>query len=83
MEQSPRAARRPVTRQYLRHCPHCGGRATLHRVGVLSIAGYQVVCTDCGCTGRMVLQSNGSLGSKPRTLQQARQEAIIAWNRRV
>ena len=71
-----------MTRQYLRPCPHCGGRAALHRVGVLSIAGYQVVCTDCGCTGRMVLQSDGSLGSTPRTLERARLDAVRAWNRR-
>ena len=72
-----------MKRTFLRPCPHCGGRANLKRTGTLCIIGYQAACIDCGCMGRMVLESNGSLGSKPRTLQQARREAIIAWNRRV
>lgn len=72
-----------MKRTPLRLCPHCGGMAILRRTGMLCVLGYQAVCAECGCTGRMVLESTGSLGSKPRTLQQARQEAIAAWNRRV
>ena len=66
----------------LRPCPHCGGMAILRRTGMLCVLGYQAVCAECGCTGRMVLESTGSLSGEPRTLQQARQEAIAAWNRR-
>lgn len=67
---------------FLRPCPHCGGAAILKRTGVLCVLGYQAVCTGCGCTGRMVLESTGNLSGEPRTLQQAKQEAIHAWNRR-
>lgn len=67
----------------LRPCPHCGGMAILKRTGMLCVLGYQAVCAECGCTGRMVLESTGSLSDTQRTLQQARQAAVDAWNRRV
>lgn len=72
-----------MKRTFLRPCPHCGGAAILKRTGMLCVLGYQAVCAECGCTGRMVLESTGSLSDTQRTLQQARQEAIAAWNRRV
>lgn len=68
---------------FLRPCPHCGGMAILKRTGMLCVLGYQAACVDCGCTGRMVLESTGSLSDTQRTLQQARQAAVDAWNRRV
>ena len=67
----------------LRPCPHCGGMAILKRTGMLCVLGYQAVCAECGCTGRMVLESTGSLSDTQRTLQQARQAGVDAWNRRV
>ena len=72
-----------MKRTFLRPCPHCGGAAILKRTGMLCVLGYQAVCAECGCTGRMVLKSTGSLSGEPRTLQQARQAAVDAWNRRV
>lgn len=72
-----------MKRTPLRPCPHCGGMAILKRTGMLCVLGYQAACVDCGCTGRMVLESTGSLSGEPRTLQQARQAAVDAWNRRV
>lgn len=72
-----------MKRTPLRPCPHCGGMAILKRTGMLCVLGYQAVCTGCGCTGRMVLESTGSLSDTQRTLQQARQAAVDAWNRRV
>lgn len=57
--------------------------AILKRTGMLCVLGYQAACVDCGCTGRMVLESTGSLSDTQRTLQQARQAAVDAWNRRV
>lgn len=72
-----------MKRTPLRPCPHCGGAAILKRTGMLCVLGYQAVCAECGCTGRMVLESTGSLSDTQRTLQQARQAAVDAWNRRV
>ena len=72
-----------MKRTFLRPCPHCGGAAILKRTGMLCVLGYQAVCAECGCTARMVLESTGSLSGEPRTLQQARQAAVDAWNRRV
>ena len=73
----------------LKHCPFCGGQASLVECRSYVAKGWRVICTKCKiATGgvyidRPLISGTGPIETTRYTSDQAAQIAVDTWNRRV